>query len=302
MHIPDGYLDLKIAGLFYGLSGAVIGYSIKKLREQNINWALVGIVAASIFAAQMLNWPIPGGTSAHFVGGALAGILLGPYAASIAMASVLTVQCLVFGDGGVTSLGANIWNMGIVDVFVGYYVYNLLKNKNLYLASFLAGWLGITLAAIFAGIELGLSSSFHYNIATTVGAMGFWHALLGIVEGIITASIVGYIASVRPDLLEKAKEVKVGKSVWLALAVMIILSPVFAYLAEKVNYSEPLENVAHKIGVAERTLYKGLFPDYTVPGINPYIGTLISAIVGVAVLLGLYYLINRFVLQNDRAN
>ena len=127
MHIPDGFLDLQVAGLFYVLSIAVVGYSLYKARE-TLNEKmvpLVGVVAAAIFAAQMLNWPIPGGTSAHFVGGALAGILLGPYVGCLAMAVVLTVQCLAFGDGGITALGANIWNMGIVDVFAGYAIYKL---------------------------------------------------------------------------------------------------------------------------------------------------------------------------------
>ncbi len=118
MHIPDGYLDLQIAAVFYILTLAVLGYSIYRLKSQKLT-PLFGILAAAIFAAQMLNWPIPGGTSAHFVGGALAGILLGPYAGSLAMAVVLTIQCLVFADGGITALGANIWNMGVVDVFVG---------------------------------------------------------------------------------------------------------------------------------------------------------------------------------------
>lgn len=294
MHIPDGYLDMNIAGLFYLLTAIVLGYSIYKVRREKVNWALAGITASAIFAAQMLNWPIPGGTSAHFVGGALAGILLGPYAGCIAMACVLIVQCLVFADGGITALGANIWNMGIVDVFVGYYIYKALENRNRFLAGFLAGWIGITLAAIFAGIEIGLSSYFRYSIAVTVPAMGVWHALLGIVEGIITGSIVSYIATTRPDILE-AKETKVGKLAWIALAIMIVLSPIFAYLAEVVNYSEPLENVASELGVPENPIWEGIMPDYTIPGLDPYVGTLISGAVGVVVVLVLASIINRAV-------
>ena len=293
MHIPDGYLDMNIAGLFYLLTAIVLGYSIYKIRKEQVNWVLVGITASAIFAAQMLNWPIPGGTSAHFVGGALAGILLGPYAGCLAMACVLIVQCLVFADGGITALGANVWNMGIVDVFVGYYIYKALENRNRFLAGFLAGWLGITLAAIFAGVETGLSSNFRYSIAVTVPVMGTWHALLGIVEGVITGSIVNYIATTRPDILKAVKEVKVGKIAWIALAVMIALSPVFAYLAELVNYSEPLENVASALGVSEHPIYEGILPDYTVPGLDPYIGTLVSGIVGVVIVLAIGFIIQR---------
>lgn len=285
MHIPDGFIDLDIAAVFYVLTIAVLGYSLYKVRKEEVNLSLLGIVAAGIFAAQMLNWPIPGGTSAHLVAGALAGILLGPYAGSLAMAAVLTIQCLIFADGGITALGANIWNMGVVDVFVGYYIYKALENKNRYLAAFIAGWLGITLAATFAGIEVGLSSSFKYGITTTVPVMGIWHGILGIIEGIITAAVVGYIYTTRPDIMEKSAEIKVGRITWAVIGLLILLSPLFAYAAEAVGYSEPLENVAEMLGAEEHPIYEGLLPDYTVPGIDPYVGTLISGIVGVGIVL-----------------
>jgi cobalt/nickel transport system permease protein len=192
------------------MTAIVVGFSFIKARNelQERKAPVVGMVAAAIFAAQMLNWPIPGGTSAHFVGGSLAGIILGPYAGCIAMTSVLLIQTLVFADGGITALGANIWNMGVVNVFAGYYIYRLLSRRGIFLSSAVAGWAGITLAAIFAGIEIGISSSFQYSLMVTVPVMGVWHALLGIVEGFITAGVVSYIASSRPDILEfTAKEV-----------------------------------------------------------------------------------------------
>jgi cobalt/nickel transport system permease protein len=209
LHIPDGFLDLPIAAVFYVLSVAAISYSAYKARDEldETKVPLVGVVAAAIFAAQMLNWPIPGGTSAHFVAGALAGILLGPYLGCLAMTAVLVVQCFVFGDGGITALGANLWNMAVVDVFVGYYIYKVLSSKNVSLASFVAGWLGITLAAIFAGIEVGLSESFAYGITTTVTVMGVWHCILGVIEGVITSAVVSYVAVSRPDILKYARGV-----------------------------------------------------------------------------------------------
>ena len=209
MHIPDGFLDLWICALMYVISAAVIGYSAVKLKGtlESKQVPLIGVVAAGIFAAQMLNWPIPGGTSAHLVGGAIAGILLGPYAGCLSMASVLTIQCLVFGDGGITALGANIFNMGIVDVFVGYAVFRALRNFNQDVATFLAGWLGIWLAAIACGIEIGVSSIFKYEIGVTVPTMGIWHGILGIVEGIITMLVIRYIALRQPDIIYAAKEV-----------------------------------------------------------------------------------------------
>ncbi len=290
MHIPDGYLDLSIAGLFYILTLAVLGLSVYRLRGQKLT-PLFGILAAAIFAAQMLNWPIPGGTSAHFVGGALAGILLGPYAGSLAMAVVLTIQCLVFADGGITALGANIWNMGIVDVFVGYYTYRILERYSKSAAAFVAGWLGITLAAIFAGIEIGLSASFKYGLSVTVPVMGVWHGILGIIEGMITAGVVSYILSARPDIIEERKAP--GKVAIGVIAAMILVSPLFAYAAELVGYSEPLENAAEILGLTEHPIYEGLLPDYSVPGLDPYTGTLIAGVVGTAIVLALGYLMSR---------
>lgn len=206
LHIPDGYLDLHIAITFIALSIAILWYVLTRTKieidERKI--PLIGIVAGGIFVAQMLNWPIPGGTSAHLVGGAIAAILLGPYMGCIAMASVLIVQCLLFGDGGITALGANIWNMAIVNVFVAYFVYKFIRQKlngGINISSFAAGWAGITLAAIFAGVEIGISSAFKYSIYVTVPVMGIWHGLLGIIEGIITAGVVFYVYKNRPDLL-----------------------------------------------------------------------------------------------------
>ncbi len=283
MHIPDGFLDMSIAGVMWILTLGVLGYSLKKLSEEKVNTPMLGVVAAAIFAAQMLNWPIPGGTSAHFVGGALAGILLGPYAGSVAMASVLVVQALIYGDGGLVALGANLWNMAVVNVFVGYYVYRALERTNRFAAAFVAGWLGITLAAMFAGLEIGLSTAFKYNAVVAMSAMGFWHGILGLIEGLITAGVVTYVYSQRPELEVR----EASRKPLVVIAVMILLSPVFAYLAELVNYAEPLENVAEEMGLHDTQTYTGIFPDYTIPGLNDYIGTLISGAIGVAIFLSL---------------
>jgi cobalt/nickel transport system permease protein len=206
MHIPDGFLDAWICGLMYVISAVVITYSAMKLkgRLESKQVPLIGVVAAGIFAAQMLNWPIPGGTSAHFVGGAIAGILLGPFAGCLSMASVLTIQCLMFGDGGITALGANIFNMAVVNVFVGYAVFKALRNFNQDVATFLAGWLGIWLGAIACGVEIGVSSIFQYEIGITLSVMGIWHGILGIIEGGITMFVVRYIVS-KEELIYAAR-------------------------------------------------------------------------------------------------
>ncbi len=206
MHIPDGFLDPT-----WALATTIIAllYAFIALRRVKRHWSpergvAVSVIAAAIFVAQMLNWPLPGGTSLHFVGGALAGILFGPWLGFLAMALVILVQTLVFHDGGITALGANLVNMAIIDVLVGYTIYGLVirvlgeTRRARLVAGFLAGWLGITLAGIACGIEIGLSAYFIYGLTVTIPVMGIWHAVLGVIEGIATAFIVDYLATRAP--------------------------------------------------------------------------------------------------------
>lgn len=203
MHIPDGFLDPATAAVTYIIALAYAAYAFYRLRreESREKAVLASVLAAGIFAAQMLNWPLPGGTSLHFVGGALAGILLGPWLGFIALFLVLLVQCLVFHDGGITAFGANVLNMAIIDVLVGYALYKLLPERYKLVGAFLGGWLGITLAGIACGVEIGVSSQLPYGLSVTVPVMGIWHAALGIIEGVITAAVVAYLARRAPHLV-----------------------------------------------------------------------------------------------------
>jgi cobalt/nickel transport system permease protein len=206
MHIADGHIDLTVAAVFVVASLVVLAVAARRADGEldGARVPLLGVTAAGIFAAQMLNWPIPGGTSAHFVGGALAALMLGPHLGALAMATVVGTQALVFGDGGVTALGANLFNMAIVQVYVGYAVYRLLQNHDERVAVFAAGWLGITVAAVIAGLQVGLSLTMPWTAVQTVTIMGVGHALLGIVEGGITLVVYQYIADARPDILPDA--------------------------------------------------------------------------------------------------
>ncbi len=165
----------------------------------------LSVMAAAIFAAQMLNWPIPGGTSAHLVGGALAAIILGPFGGCLAMFLNLVVQCLLMGDGGITALGANTFNMAVIDAFAGYWIYRaalkLLGEERRGLAAFLGGWIGITLAAAACGVEIGLSPQFGYPLSVTVPIMTAWHFALGLVEGAATGAVISYLARRSPEIL-----------------------------------------------------------------------------------------------------
>ncbi len=209
MHIPDGFLDPVTATVTYVIFIAFAIYAFKKAKAalSPERLSLTSVLAAAIFAAQLLNWPIPGGTSLHFVGGALAGIIVGPWLGFVAMFLVLLIQCLVFHDGGITALGANCLNMAIIDVLVGclfyYYMTRLFGDKPSVkvAAAFLGGWLGITLAGLACGLEIGYSLAFPYGVAVTVPIMTGWHAALGVIEGVITALVVGYLSRKAPTLI-----------------------------------------------------------------------------------------------------
>ncbi|HHT9106085.1 MAG TPA: energy-coupling factor ABC transporter permease [Candidatus Wujingus californicus] len=210
MHIPDGFLDTKIWIGMGCISAAFIVTATRKanktLSDKHI--PLFGVMAAFVFAAQMFNFPVGGGTSGHFMGGALTSILLGPWASILIMTTVLIIQCLVFQDGGVTALGANIFNMGIVGGFLGYYINLFIQmftkgKKGLFIGSFIAGWSSIVLSAICCSIELGVSGIMPLKIIFP--AMTAIHALIGIGEGFITVAVLSLLTRVRPDLLQLQK-------------------------------------------------------------------------------------------------
>jgi len=205
MHIPDGFLDARTWLSLGAVSGAFIAISVvranKKLGEKHI--PLMGIMSAFIFAAQMLNFPVAGGTSGHFMGSVLAAILLGPFAAILIMTTVLIVQCLVFADGGLTTLGANIFNMAVIGSLIGYLIYLGISKINRVVGVFIAAWLSIVLAATACALELAISGTSPLNVV--LPAMASVHALIGLGEGLITTAVVTFILKTRPDLLELEK-------------------------------------------------------------------------------------------------
>ncbi|HGE69760.1 TPA: cobalamin biosynthesis protein CbiM [Candidatus Poribacteria bacterium] len=206
MHIPDGFLAMNTWIPAWVISAGGIAYSLKKasqlLKDKMI--PLMGVMSAFIFAAQMLNFPIAGGTSGHLLGGVLAAVLLGPFPAAIVISVVLTAQCLIFQDGGITALGANIFNMAIIGAMGGYLVYSLIhrliKSKaGMMIATAIASWLSVVIAASACAIELAISGTSPLSIAFP--AMAGIHALIGIGEAVITCVVVGFVLGVRPDLI-----------------------------------------------------------------------------------------------------
>jgi cobalt/nickel transport system permease protein len=208
MHIPDGFLSLPVS-LFTGIiSIAGIAVALKRVRAHYSERAvpLMGVCAAFIFAAQMINFPIPGGTSGHLLGGTLAGVLLGPWAGSLAMAVVFLVQAVLFQDGGLTVLGANIFNMGLIGTFGGYYLYKGIRRaiglnhwRGMAIAVAIAAWTSVVVASLFCALELAFSGTVPLGIA--ISAMLFWHIIIGLGEALITVFAVSYIWRTRPDLL-----------------------------------------------------------------------------------------------------
>lgn len=208
MHIPDGFLNLATAGSTYLVSAGAVGFSLReanrKLGEKHV--PLMGVTAAFIFAAQMLNFPIVGGTSGHLLGAALAAILLGPWAGVLIMSCVLVVQALIFQDGGLTTLGANIFNMGLVASFASYYLYRGIayigggSNKSRLWGGFIAAWASVFLASLAAALELGFSGIVPLRIV--LPAMGGIHALIAVGEGLITVAVLRLVMAARKDLME----------------------------------------------------------------------------------------------------
>ena len=206
MHIPDGFLATNTWAPAWVISTGTIGYCLKKtaglLKDRMV--PLMGIMSAFIFAAQMINFPVIGGTSGHLLGGVLAAVLLGPYAGAVVLTCVLIFQCLIFQDGGLLALGANIFNMAIIGTIGGYIMFNLINKimgdkKGLQIAAAVAAWFSVVLAAVFCALELAISGTSPLGIVFP--AMAGIHALIGIGEALITVAVLSFIQKVRPDLI-----------------------------------------------------------------------------------------------------
>jgi cobalt/nickel transport system permease protein len=225
MHIPDGYLGPATSGFFYAVMLPIWGFASKAVKKtlKARQVPLLAIGAAFSFVVMMFNVPIPGGTTGHAVGGVLVSILLGPWAACIAVTVSLVIQALLFGDGGITAIGANCFNMAFVLVFSGYYLYKLFSinsdvmSARRVIAAGAAAYLAINIAALCAGIEFGLQPLLHhtvsgqalycpYGLKAAVPAMVLEHLLFfGWIEAIITALVIKYLQKQDPGLLNEGK-------------------------------------------------------------------------------------------------
>lgn len=313
MHIPDGLLSPAVAATTGVVAAAGMGFALKKL-ERGLGertTVLMGIMAAFVFAAQMVNFPVGVGVSGHLMGGVLAAVMLGPWAGAVVLGAVLIVQCFLFADGGLTALGANFLNMGLVGSAGGYAIYLPLRGwlkgrKGVLIAGMLAAWFSVILASGAFAVELaasGWSSSF----VLVLSSMVLVHSAIGLGEALITGLVLRFVLIVRPDLvsgLEQGEAAAADARPWrrtqavvcglgIALAVAIFLAP-FASQAP-----DGLEFVGAKLdflrGEAAPGLIPAPIPDYSMPGLERYLGlaTAGAGAVGTLVVFGVALVLAR---------
>ena len=298
LHIPDGFLSLIIALVFWAITIVTVGIAISKtnksLGEKQV--PLMGIMAAFIFAAQMLNFPVAGGTSGHFLGGALAAMVLGPWAGILVMTAVIALQALLFQDGGLLVMGANIFNMGLLAAMIGFGLYRsvLGRRKGLRLTvAGVAAWLAVVASALLAALQLWLSGTSRLEIV--VPAMLGVHVLIGFGEAVITVAALAFIEQTRPDLLDKKAVASKGGSGWVYAGFVISLITVLLSPLASAN-PDGLERVAEDMGflhLGQSAPYQ-ILPDYTIPFLGETaLSTVVAGLVGVLVVLGLMIVIGQ---------
>ena len=216
MHIPDGFINAPTSLAAGAVAAGGVGVSLRRAAQtlQDRQAPLAGLVAAYIFAVQMLNFPVAAGTSGHLLGGLLAAVLVGPWAGALCVAVVLVVQALLFADGGLSALGLNIVNMALVTAWGGYAVFLLLRRAlpatkaSVTAAAGVAAGVSVVLASLAFVVEYAIGGTGGAPVGTVLGAMVGVHTLIGIGEGIITALTVAAVLAVRPDLVYGAADLQ----------------------------------------------------------------------------------------------
>jgi len=303
MHLPDGFLDAKTALLSSGVAAAGVTVALRQVRAslEPRQMPMLGLGAAFVFVAQMLNFPIAGGTSGHLLGGVLAAILLGPGAAVLVMTCVLIVQCLMFADGGLVSLGANVFNMGVVNVCGGYFVFKLARtfirmehHRAAVFAAAFAGWFGMVLAAAVCAGELALSQTVPWAYAFP--AMVNTHMLIGIGEGLATGLILLAVLRARPELVVnslqsgralRGRDVLYG--VLLCLGLALFVAPFTC------SWPDGLESIGQRLGLPAKTVVAPL-SGYRFPFLESAAGTTaVAGAIGTVVAFIAAYILARAV-------
>lgn len=291
MHVPDGYLTLPVSVFGWVVMAMILAFTLSHIWQRVTRTQVVGVagVAAFIFAAQMLNFPVAGGTSGHLIGGVVALVILGsPWLAVLAMTLVVAIQALVFQDGGVVVMGCNLLNMALVAPLVGYWVYHTLRQGQTrgprhQVAIGVAAWGSVQAAALLASLELALSHA--APLSVVLPAMVGVHALIGVGEAVVTlaaVAVVGWLSAAQPRV---ARPVWVGM-VLVALVMVVLLAPLAS------PQPDGLERVAQNHGFAAEALAPAyeVLPDYTMRGVeNAALSTVLAGVLGLLLTGGMAF-------------
>lgn len=297
MHLPDGFLDAKVASAAALVSVGALWVTLRRVPAgaANRKVPLMGVCAAFVFVAQMVNFPVAAGTSGHLVGGLLSAVLLGPAAAAVVMTAVLIVQALLFADGGVLALGANVLNMAFVAVFSGYAVHRVLTGvwaspRGFFFATAFASWCSIVAASAACALELAGSQTVSLQLA--LPAMTGVHMLIGLGEALITSLVVAAIARARPALVHlpspKREPVRGALGVGLAASVVVLGLAPFASTAP-----DGLERVAEQLGFSARASSSSLVAAPFASVGPQWSTTLVAGAVGAAVAFAVAWALAR---------
>lgn len=292
MHIPDGFLTPAVAAVGWVAAIVLIVVAVRRTRRSldDRTVPVMGVLAAFIFAAQAVNFPVAAGTSGHLIGAALASILLGPWAAMLVMTAVVVVQGFLFQDGGLIVMGWNVVNMGVVAAFSGAVVFAGARRLGggsrpaTLAAAFAAGWIAVVAGAMATAIELAASGT--TPLALGAAAMTSIHALIGVGEGIITAAAIGLVLASRPELLG-APPRSGTRSAAVALAGLGMALLVAAASPLGSPRPDGLEAVAGRLGFLEsaRAAPFEILPDYALPLIqNPAAATIGAVALGTLIV------------------
>jgi len=297
LHIPDGFLNLVVSLICWAITAITLSVAIsrtnKSLGEKQV--PLMGIMAAFIFAAQMINFPVAGGTSGHLLGGALAAIVLGPWAGMLVMTAVIAVQALLLQDGGLLVMGANILNMGLLTAAIGYGLYRSVLGRSRGTKLVVAGvaaWLSVMAGALATALQLWLSGT--SNLQTVVIAMLGVHTFIGIGEALITVAALAFILRTRPDLLGEQSVSAQGGRGWVFAGIVISMIVVLLSPLASTN-PDGLTRVAQDLGFIDSAQSRsGPLAGYSVPFFADASASKIAAgIIGALVVLTLAFVAGR---------
>jgi cobalt/nickel transport system permease protein len=306
LHIPDGFLTIGVSIVGWFLAVIFIGSALRQTKNQlgERQVPLMGILAAFIFAAQAINFPIAAGTSGHLLGGTLAAIVLGPWAGTLVMTAVIAVQALLFQDGGLLVMGWNIMNMGVITAFSGFAVYMLVARllgtttRSRLIGGFIGAWVSVVISAIAAAVELAISgtSPLHLGLPAMAGV----HAIIGIGEAVITVGAIGLLQASRPQVLTTGETAPGRRSAVFTLIGLLVALGVSAFSPLASAHPDGLEFIAELqgfLGLAQESSYE-LMPDYTLPFLSdPVLTTILAVAVGTLVVFGLVWFIARTSVQ-----